>query len=369
MALNTLSFTTVVRQQVAAIQAACSTVLTFLVGSLELARVQAVAGVSMWLQSLVMQLLTTTRLSTSTGSDVDSFVGDFGLVREAAVAATGTVTFSRFTYTNSATIPVGTTVLTTDTTQTFTVIADATQALYNAALNAYVIPATQQSGNVTVQALNAGTQGNVGAGTITLISAAIVGVDTVTNAAAFANGVNEESDAALQARFLVYISGLKEGTKAAVTSAIDNLQQGFQFDIVENYAYGGSAQPGYFYVVITPSTSSDIAAVYAAVNAIRPLGVNFGVFAASTLNANIGMTAVAAAGYTHAQIAAAIATAIQSFIAGLGLGQPLYWSQLYAIAYGVPGVSEVTGMLLNSGTSDLVATAQQIVGAGTITVN
>src|ERR1700685_2978965 len=97
MTINTQSFTSVVQQQVAAIQAACSTVLTFIVGSLELARSQAVAGVAMWLQALVMQLLGTTRLSTSTGTDVDTFVGDFGLAREAAIAATGSVTFSRYT--------------------------------------------------------------------------------------------------------------------------------------------------------------------------------------------------------------------------------------------------------------------------------
>lgn len=369
MPLNTLSFTTVVRQQVAAIQAACSTVLTFLVGSLELARVQAVAGVSMWLQSLVMQLLNTTRLSTSTGNDVDTFVGDFGLTREAAVAAIGTVTFARFTATNAASVPVGATVSTGDGTQTFIVIADSTQSLFNAGANAYVIPAGMATGNATVQAVNAGSQGNVNANTITLISSAIVGVDTVTNAAPFADGVDQESDAALKARFLIYIQGLKEGIKAAVASAIADLQQGLQYDLVENAAYNGSPQPGYFYVVVNPGTSANIASVYSAIDAIRPLGVMFGVFAATPVAANISMTAIAAPGYTHAQIAAAIATAIQTFIAAVPLGKALYWSQLYAIAYGVPGVAEVTGMQLNGGSADLTASAQQIVVCGTVTVN
>ena len=369
MALNTLSFTSVVRQQVAAIQAACSTVLTFIAGSLELARVQAVAGVSMWLQSLVMQLLNTTRLSTSTGADVDSFVGDFGLTREAAVPSSGTLTFARFTATNAAAIPVGATVLTADGTQTFVVIADATQSLFNAAANAYLIPAGMASGSVTVQAQNAGTQGNVNANTVTLISTSIVGVDTVTNAVPFSNGTNQESDAALQARFLLYIQGLREGIKAAVASAIADLQQGLQYDLVENTAYGGGAQPGYFYVVINPGTSSDIANVYAAIDAIRPLGISFGVFAATSVAANISTTVTAATGYIHAQVAAAVQTAIQDFIGALPLGRALYWSQLYAVAYGVPGVQEVSAMLLNGGTSDLAATAQEIVACGTVTVS
>lgn len=369
MAINTLSFTTLVRQQVAAIQAACSTVLTFVVGSLELARVQAIAGVSMWLQSLVMQLLTTTRLSTSGGSDVDSFVGDFGLTREAAVQAGGTVSFSRFTPTNAATIAVGATVATSDGTQSFVVVADSTQPLFNATLAAYVIPATVTSGNVTVQAVNAGSQGNVLANTITVISSAIVGVDTVTNVSAFVNGVDQEGDAALRARFLLYIQGLRQGIKSAVGSAIANLQQGIQYDLVENLSYSGTLQPGYFYVVINPGTSSEIAAVYAAIDAIRPLGVSFGVFAATSLTANIAMIATAAPGYSNAQVATGITAAIQQFIASLPLGQSLYWSQLYAIAYGVPGVVEVSGMQLNGGTSDLVVTAQQYIVCGNVTVN
>ncbi len=369
MALNTLSFTIIVRQQVAAIQAACSTVLTFIVGSLELARVQAVAGVSMWLQSLVMQLLNTTRLSTSTGADVDSFVGDFGLTREAAVPSSGTLTFARFTATNAASIPVGATVVTADGTQTFVVIADTTQSLFSAAANAYLIPAGMAAGNVTVQAQNAGAQGNVNANTITLISTAIVGVDTVTNPAPFSNGINQESDAALQARFVLYIQGLREGIKAAVASAIADLQQGLQYDLVENAAYSGGAQPGYFYVVINPATSADIASVYAAIDAIRPLGISFGVFAATPVVANIAMTVTAATGYSHAQVVVAVQTAIQDFVAALSLGQALYWSQMYAVAYGVPGVQEVNGMLLGGATSDLTATAQEIITCGTVTVS
>ncbi len=369
MALNTQSFTSLVQQQVAAIQSACSTALTFLVGSLELARVQAVAGVAMWLQSLVLQFLTATRLSTATGADVDSFVADFGLIREAAIPATGGVTFARFSSSSTAYIPVGTQLSTSDGTQQFLVIADATQSAFNASTDTYVVPAGTASIGATVQAVNTGVEGNVNADTITVLSAAIPGVDTVNNGAPFASGVDAESDAALKTRFGLFISGLKEGTKAAVASAIANLQLGLQYSLTENTAYNGAAQPGYFYVVINPGTSGDIAAAYAAINAIRPLAVTFGVFAATQTVAAVSMTATPASGYTHAQIAAAIATAIENFIAAIPLGQPLYWSQLYAVAYGVQGVQEITAMLLNGATGDLSATNQQVIVPGTVTVN
>lgn len=369
MALNTQSFTALVQQQVAAIQAACSTVLTFLTGSLELARAQAVAGVAMWLQSLVLQFLTAARLSTASGADVDSFVADFGLLREAAVPATGSVTFARFSNTSTAYIPVGTQVSTADGTEQFLVIADTTQSAFNASTDTYIIPSGTTSIAATVQAVSAGSQGNVNANTVTVISAAIPGVDTVNNAAPFASGVDPESDSALKTRFSLFISGLKEGTKAAVASAIANLQLGLQYSLTENMSYGGVAQPGYFYVVVNPATSGDLAAAYAAIDAIRPLGVSFGVFAATPLTAGVSMAATAAPGYTHAQIAGAIQNAVADFIAAIPLGQSLYWSQLYAVAYGVQGVQEVTAMLLNGATGDLIATNQQVIVPGTVTVN
>jgi uncharacterized phage protein gp47/JayE len=393
MALNQQSFTTIVQQQVAAIQSAVASAangvavfLSFVIGSLELARVEATAGVAMWLQSLVMQLLAVTRLSTSKGTDVDSFIADFGCPpREQAVAATGQVVFSRFTPTTAATIPAGVytpnasgmgggysggaMTLTADGTQPFQVIPDPTQTYWNAAQNAYVIPAGVTSAQATVQAQNAGAQGNVAAGSITTISTAIVGVDTVTNPNPFANGVNQESDAAVMARFQIWVQGLRAAIAAAVESAIEGVQQGIQYEIVENQTLGGVTQYGFFYVVISPYTQSLHDAVYSAINAIRGLSITFAVYAASSLTANIAVSVSAAAGYTQANVEAAVTTAIQSFIASIPLGGTLSWSQLYCVIWGVPGVaSPVNGLTINGGTSDLVATQQQIMTAGSISV-
>jgi uncharacterized phage protein gp47/JayE len=392
MALNQQSFTTIVQQQVAAIQSAVAaaatgvaTLLSFVVGSLELARVEATAAVAMWLQSLVMQLLLVTRLSTSTGSDIDSFIADFGCPpREQAVPSTGQVVFSRFTPTNATTIIAGTpsvsatgvltysggdTVLTADGTQPFQVIPDPTQTYYNAALNAYVIPAGVTSGQATVQAQNAGIQGNVAAGSITTISTAIVGVDTVTNPNSFANGVNQESDAAVQARFQLYVQGLRAAIETAVESAIEGVQQGIQYEIVENETLGGVTQYGFFYVIISPFTTQLHDAVYAAINAIRGLSITFAVYGASSLVANIAVSVTAAAGFTQTAVEAAVTTAIQNFIASIPLGGTLSYSQLYAAIWAVRGVAiPVTGLTINGGTSDLVATAQQQITAGTVSV-
>lgn len=391
MALNTQSFTRIVQQQVAAIQAAVSAVggpiLSFVVGSLELARVEAVAAVSMWLQYLILAVLNITRLSTSTGNDIDTFIADFGCPpREAAVSASGQVTFSRFTPTAQAIIPAGiytpnssgsggtysggAMVLTADSTQPFQVIPDSTQTYWNAAQNAYVIPAGVTSAQATVLAQNAGIQGNVAAGTITTISTAIQYVDTVTNPNAFANGVNEESDAAVQARFQTYVSGLRAAIRSAVVSAIEGVQQNVQYEIVENQTLAGVSQPGFFYVVISPYSNALHDAIYAAINAIRGLSITFAVYAASNLTANVTTTVTAASGYTLANVEAAVQTAIQNFIASVPLGGTLSWTQLFSVIWAVPGVASVANtMTINGGNADLVATAQQDIVAGTITVN
>ncbi len=369
MPLNTVDSNTLLQKMAATIQANVTKVLNLNPGSVLLSFLEAIRDVAMWLQSIVLQLLQSARLSTASGSDVDTFVADFGLTRLAAVPSTGTVTFSRNSSTQQAIIPAGSQVQTSDGTQTFIVIADTTQAAWNAGLDAYVIGIGVGSISASIQALNAGTQGNVQGGTITVLAQPIQGVQAVTNANSLTNGVDAESDTALKARFALFIASLRAGIKSAVIYAIASLQQGIQYDLTENQAYDGTNQNGFFYVVISPSTSAIQTLVYSAIDAIRPLTVTFGVFAATELAANISMTATAAAGYTHAQITADITTAIQDFIGTIGLGSTLQLTQLYAIAYGVAGVQEVTGMTINGVTADLSATAKQVITAGSVAVN
>jgi uncharacterized phage protein gp47/JayE len=84
--------------------------------------------------------------------------------------------------------------------------------------------------------------------------------------------------------------------------------------------------------------------------------------------ANIGLTVGIASGYIGATVRAAVQTAIADYIATLIQGDTLMYSRLFSVAYGVAGVSSVTGLTINSGTSDLTTTAKQVVQAGSITV-
>ena len=371
--ITTKDFSTIVSDMVTAIQGAAAVLVDLTIGSILRAVVEANAAVVLWLQGLILQLLAVTRAATSNTNVLDSWVADYGLTRIAAVAATGAVTFARFTPTLQATIPVGTLVQTADGTQQYQVIADATQTAYNAGLGAYVIAAGVTSCSATVQALNAAAATNAAAGVISTLVQAISGVDTVTNPLGFTNGADAETDAALRVRFVNYIASLSKATKAAISYAITSIQSGVNFVLTENLTYAGAAQLDYFYVVVDDGSGSPlgsfITAVSNAIDAVRPIASTFGVYAPVVVTANVAMTITTGSGYVHATVATEVQAAIQAYINALPIGQTLPYTQLAAVAYGVGGVTNVTGVTLNSGTADLTATQQQVLKAGTVAVS
>jgi uncharacterized phage protein gp47/JayE len=374
MAITTQDFVTIVRNQVTAIQGAASSLVDLTVGSILRAMVEANAAVVLWLQGLILQLLATTRAATSSAADLDSWVADYGVIRLAGVAATGQVTFSRFTATQQAEIPVGSSVQTADGSQVFTVTADTTNPAYSATIDSYVIAVGVTSVNVPVQASVAGAGANVSIGQINTITHALPGVDTVSNAAAFVNGADAESDAALRTRFVAFVASLSKATKGAIGYAITSLQSGLSYSLTENENYAGATQMGYFFVVVDDGTgvpgSTLLSTVSNAIDAVRPACSTFGVFAPVVVTANVNLTIVTAAGYTHSAEVATVAAALTNYINSLAMGQSLPWSKLAQIAYDAsPGVTNVTGVTLNSGTADLSATSKHVIKAGTVAVS
>lgn len=365
MILNTQDFTTLVSNMVTSVQGFATQALNLTVGSVLRAILEAVAGIQLWLEGLILQVQSMTRAATSTGSDLDSWVNDFGVTRLPAVAATGEVVFSRYTATAQAVVPIGATVQNSSGTVVYTVIVDTTNANYSATLGGYVAASGTSSISVTVQCNTSGTVGNAQIGAITVITTPIVGFDTVNNTVAFTTGENAETDAALRVRFVAYIDSLYKATKTAVVAAIEGVQTGLQYVLVENTAYSGSTKLGYFYVVINDGSgsppSSLLTAVYNAINAVRGLTIQFNVFAPVVVDVTVSMVITVQSGYTLATVEAAVASALQSYINGLTIGQSLYYTQLYAVAYGVTGVLEATGLTINGGTSDIAATNHQVI--------
>lgn len=374
MAIQTKDFPTLVAQQVASIQAGASTLIDLTVGSVLRALVEANAAVILWLQGLILQLLAVTRAATSNGADLDTFVADYGLARLPAVAASGKVTFARFTATAQATIAIGTAVQTADGSQIYSVVADPSNSAFNQTLGVYVVAAGTASAAVTVQANTAGAGANAAAGQINTLASAIPYVDTVSNALSFTNGADAELDAALRTRFVGYIASLSKGTKAAIGVAITSTQVGIHYTLTENQSYAGAAQNGYFYVVVDDGTgsppSSLITQVNSAIDAVRPFTSTFGVYAPVIVTAAVGMTVTVGSGYDPTATKAAVQTALTALANALQLGQPLPYTRLAQAAYDAsPGVANVTGVTLNGGTADLITDSKSVIKAGVMTVN
>lgn len=373
MALTTRTFTDLVRGQVAAIQGSASALQDLSPGSVLRAAVEAFAQVALWLQGLILVLLATTRAATSSGADLDSFVGDFGVTRLGATSASGVLAFSRFSSTASGFIPLGATAETADGTRQFSVIADTTNAAWNAGLSGYVLSVGVGSLSVPALALTAGAAGNAVAGAVNTIVSAIPGIDTVTNADPFTNGDDAESDAALRKRFIDFLANLEKATPGAVDYAVESVEAGVDHSLVENENYDGSPHPGYFYVVADDGSgapSSDfLSAVGHAIEATRPLTSTFGVFPPTLLTANIAMTIHVAAGYVSGTVLAAVQAALTTYINGLGLDGDLAFTRLSQVAYSAsPGVANVTAITVNGGTVDMSAAAKQVIKAGTFTL-
>ena len=374
MQLSLQNFSSLMEGMAAAVQGAASNLVDLTVGSVLRAILEANASVALWLQWLIVEVLAATRLATSTGADCDSFGADFGFIRLPAVTAAGPVNFSRFSATGTAMVPVGISVAVAGSLQSFLVVADDSNAAYSAAAGGYMMMPGAASVNATVVAGTAGVAGNVQPGMISLIASAVAGVDTVTNTAALTGGVDAESDAAFKARFGNYLASLSRATNVSIGSAIAAVQQGLSQSIAENVDQTGAVRMGHFVVTVDDGTGAPpvtlLQTVQEAVDAIRPVGTSFAVQGPVVVLANISVTLVTALGAQHAAAIAAVAGAFEVYIAALPIGAVLSYTKLAQLAYEAAGsVTNLTGLLLNGGTADVVPPLFGVVRSGIVTVS
>jgi uncharacterized phage protein gp47/JayE len=374
MLLPLQNFTTLVGNAVAAVQGSARQLLDLSVGSTLRAVLEANASLALWLQWLIVQVLQMTRASTSSGPDLDSWMGDFSLTRLPAVAATGQVTLARFVATSPAAVQPGITVRTSDGSQSFAVLADPTNPAWQAASSNYGLAAGVASINVKVQAVVAGVAGNVQAAAISLIAAAVPGVDTVTNAAPLGGGVDAESDAALRTRFQLFLQTLSRATPLAVGAAVLSTRQGLSWTLLENVASDGSARPGSFLVTIDDGTgyppASVLQAAATAIEATRPVGTTFGVQAPGIIPVTVELAVAVAAVASHATVAANVAGAVTAYVDGLTVGAALSCSRLVQVAYnGDANVTNVTGLTVNGGTADIAVGVTSVIKLASVQVN
>jgi len=363
--LPTQDYTTIDDNMVTVTQGASTQPLTLTIGSVLRAIIQAVAGMMIWLQGMILQVQALTRAATSTGSDLDSWMADFDFVRLGAVAGSTTETFGRYTATNQAVIYVGTTIQTGDGTVTFMVIEDALNAYWNAGYSGYVMPINTTSIGVPVVCTVAGAIGNVLIGSISVITTPIPGIDYCTNADEVTNGENPESDAAFRARFVLYINGLDGGTYDAVLASILAVRTGLFCSLVENEVYPATPTLGSFFAVIDDGSGSPpmslVSEVEAAIDLSRPLCSIFSVQTPSILMVAVAGTITVANGYISATVVTNVTDALETYLNTLPDGATLYYTSIFPIIYGVAGVIDAYSFTLNAATTDIVPSTYQVI--------
>ncbi len=363
MQLSLQNFSTLVNGMAATVQGACSSLIDLTVGSVLRAILEASASVALWLQYLLLQVLTMTRLATSVGADADSWVQDFGMTRLSATFATGQVVMSSFNpNSQAATVANGATVRTGDGSQSFAVIG-----------GPYTRPVGVPTVTVSVQAVTGGPGGNVQAGAISLLGAAISGIDTVANLTALGGGTAAETDTALRLRFVTYINTRSQATEQAIGYAISSVQQGLTYSIQENVAPDGTAAPGHVNIIVDDGSgappASLLTAVAAAIDLVRPVGTLITVNPPTLLIAAVNLIISVSAAEAASVAQAAVQLALGGYINSLGVGQALRFSRLAGLCYDADdAVTNVEDVSLNAGTTDVGGLPGTVVRAGVIVV-
>jgi uncharacterized phage protein gp47/JayE len=373
--LPTRSFNRIVSDISAGIQGRVSSFLTFAIGSVFRAIAESYAGVALWLQGLILEVAKLTRLSTSRGPDVDTWIADWGIMtRLAAQPATGLLTFSRFTASGATPeILVGARVKTADNTQSFRVTADTNNTYFNVGLNAYVMPAQVAFIQVPAAAVVPGSAGNVAAGTITQITSTIQGVDTVTNPAAFTNGIDAESDDAVRARFRLAVASLAKATDGAIGFAIASVQSGMQYTIQDCVQYDGTPALGYVTVVIDDGTGEPPDSLWLAADAAviseRAAGIRIGVFKAQIAWADVQVTVSVKPGYFSPTVRAKVVAAINNYVNSVGLGNSLSYFGLSDAMLAVTGVQDIGQYTINGLPGNMLGDPRYTIKARNVVVS
>jgi uncharacterized phage protein gp47/JayE len=215
-----------------------------------------------------------------------------------------------------------------------------------------------------VKAVVAGASGNVAAGAIDTIFGNIPYVDTVSNPADFTDGQDKESDESFRARFKLYIQSLSKAIKAAIEAALLAFDDNLDFSLTENESYAGAFQPGFFYAVVDDGTGgaspSFLDQIRAVIEGVRGLTITYDAYAVIPIDVSISAQITVEDGYIAADLIIDAQTALTNYVNELRIGQGLPYTRIAQIMYNAsPGITDVTGIILNGGTADLVITNKQ----------
>lgn len=361
MAFNFKSFNQLVTDQVNAVMAKSNKLIDFTIGSILRSWIESNSFLTMWLQGLIINILTIIRASTipdNDEADLDSWFSDFSYTRFQGSPSTGNLVFSRNTPDSLAYVTVGTRVETAVNSIPFIVTLDDDNINYVPEMNAYKLDVGTKSINVPAQCLTNGTVGNVSANQINLINSPIVGVDSVTNPFAFVNGKDKDNNSQARKKFALYLLSLAKANKGTIEYALISNPNIKSYSLIENQDFIGNKTPGLFIAVIDDGSgnppSSLIQNVMQTLNAVRGFTIRYAVYPPQVIQINISTTITINPDFDTQLVLSAVKNALSLYLTNLNIGEKVIYTKIYGVIYSASaGVVNVNSLFVNGGTVDI----------------
>lgn len=290
---------------------------------------------------------------TASGETLDLHAAARGLSRAAAVAAAGTLRFSLEAARNdSVSVPAGIVCLNVAGLE-FVTQAEG------------VIKAGTLFCEVAAKAKQAGSAGNVPAGSVTFFSLAPVGVAKCGNPKAFTGGAGEENDEALRARVLASYASLPNGSNRAYYEAAALDTKGVGAVSVQPRARGiGTVDV----VVASPAGvpgNEVLRDVKAKFEKQREICVDVAVSAPTTVEVPVSTAISVEDGLDFDTVATRVKNAIEQFFDGKRLGKSVLLAKLGSLIFSVDGVANYA---ISKPAADVAVAYNELPVAGTVTV-
>lgn len=293
-------------------------------------------------------------ITSATGASLDEAVRIVGISRTAAVAATGTVQFSRTTPTPAAIlIPAGTRVQTVGGQQAFITT------------EAVIMQTGSSSVTAPVVCTEPGIAGNVAAGSISSLASILQGIESITNPAPTSGGGDAETDAALRFRATTYVPGSR-ATTTAIRAALLGVPGVTAVNLSEDYETN---------TITAAVAGGDDTALLDVLEQCRPAGIAAVLARPETVAVAVTVAATIRAGYTPAAVQTAIEASLQAYFDTLAIGDPVTFTGLVGAAISPAGVQDVTGLSATDGITsidafgeNIMVTPTEVAVAGTLTV-
>lgn len=156
-------------------------------------------------------------IDKATGSDLDARAAEIvpgTITRREALKGSTTSVFSRPGIVGTTAIASGSIVAAVDAQG---------QIKFQTTSAGSILAGSMDSAPIPVVAIEAGTRGNVAAGSIVQFVSRIAGVNSVTNGTAISNAQDRESDEAFRARIRAYVQAISRATPTAIESFANNV--------------------------------------------------------------------------------------------------------------------------------------------------